>query len=82
MFNISIENSTKDNDNFFYTIDGRTFSIFKNSTYVDHTLIHSKNILNMNLGCKISSDGRCVISNYYFMIMKVRIKLIKCAPLC
>ena len=71
MFNVSFENSTSDSDCFTYTIDGKTFFVRKNVSYIDHTLYHNKNIFNMNLGCKISSNGRCVISNYYFMIMKV-----------
>ncbi|CAD8051813.1 unnamed protein product [Paramecium primaurelia] len=75
MFNISIENSSQDQDSFIYSIDGRTYNVYKNTSFIDHTLNHNKNILNLNLGCKISSNGRCVISNYYFMIMK-------CSPLC
>ncbi|CAK62542.1 unnamed protein product (macronuclear) [Paramecium tetraurelia] len=75
MFNISIENSSIELDSFFYSIDGRTFNVYKNTSYVDHTINHNKNILNLNLGCKISSNGRCVISNYSFMTMK-------CSPLC
>ncbi|CAD8157667.1 unnamed protein product [Paramecium pentaurelia] len=75
MFNLSIENSTSDSDCFTYTIDGKTFLVHQNVSYIDRTLYHNKNILNMNLGCKISSNGRCVISNYYFMTMK-------CSPLC
>ncbi|CAD8148083.1 unnamed protein product [Paramecium octaurelia] len=75
MFNISIENSSLESDSFIYSIDGRTFNVYKNTSYVDHTINHNKNILNLNLGCRISSNGRCVISNYYFMTMK-------CSPLC
>ncbi|CAD8160027.1 unnamed protein product [Paramecium octaurelia] len=75
MFNLTIENSTSDSDCFTYTIDGKTFLVHKNVSFIDRTLYHNKNILNMNLGCKISSNGRCVISNYYFMTMK-------CSPLC
>ncbi|CAK70767.1 unnamed protein product (macronuclear) [Paramecium tetraurelia] len=75
MFNISLENSTQDQDSFIYSIDGKTFKVLNNQTYVDQTLNHNKNILNLNLGCKISSNGRCVVSNYYFMTMK-------CSPLC
>ncbi|CAD8148102.1 unnamed protein product [Paramecium pentaurelia] len=75
MFNISLENSTLDQDSFIYSIDGKTFKVLNNQTYIDQTLYHNKNILNLNLGCKISSNGRCVISNYYFMTMK-------CSHLC
>ncbi|CAD8045502.1 unnamed protein product [Paramecium primaurelia] len=75
MFNLSIENSTSELDCFTYTIDGKTYLVHKNESYIDHPLYHNKNILNLNLGCKISNNGRCVISNYYFMIMK-------CSPLC
>ncbi|CAD8153993.1 unnamed protein product [Paramecium octaurelia] len=75
MFNLTIENSTSDSDCFTFTIDGKTTLVHKNASYIDHNLYHNKNILNMNLGCKISSNGRCVISNYYFMTMK-------CSPLC
>lgn len=71
MFNLSIENSTSELDCFTYTIDGKTYLVHKNESYIDHPLYHNKNILNLNLGCKISNNGRCVISNYYFMIMKV-----------
>lgn len=71
MFNISIINSTSNTDCFFYSIDGITYSINKTTTYIDHKISHSKLILNMNLGCKISSYGRCIISNYYLMVMKV-----------
>lgn len=58
MINLSIKNSTSESDCLTYTIDGKTFLINKNASYIDHTLYHNETILNLNLGCKISNNGR------------------------